>query len=53
MTNYQLREIYEEGKEVMQTKYGHYCALCMKKNITPVPYHKFILNHLIELKKLK
>jgi hypothetical protein len=44
----------KEAKELKQMKYGHYCSMCRKLKIEPIPYHSFDINLIKELKdKLK
>jgi hypothetical protein len=40
----------KEARVVNQTVYGHYVALCKRKNIEPVPYVNFTIDLFKQLK---
>lgn len=40
----------KDAREIKQQKYGYYCELCRKLNLTPVPYHSFTFDLLDKLK---
>jgi hypothetical protein len=39
-------------KSIKQTKYGHYCKKCRELGIKEVPYSKFEINMLDQVKKV-
>lgn len=40
-----------DAKSIKQTKYGHYCKKCRELGIKEVPYSKFEINMLDQVKK--